>query len=92
MFDFVKKIFGTAQGRLLKKYWKIVAEVNRLEERMQTLSDEELRHKTVEFRERIAQGETVDNCCRKPMPLSKMLAAACVELMYMSLVMIKNGI
>ncbi len=60
MFDFVKKLFGTAQGRLLKKYWKIVAEVNRLEEGMQKLSDEELRHKTVEFRKRLSQGETVD--------------------------------
>ena len=54
MFGFVKKIFGTAQGRLLKKYGKIVAEVNRWEEKFQTLSDDEVRAKTVEFRERLA--------------------------------------
>lgn len=60
MFGFFKKLFGTAQGRLLKRYWKIVAEINRIEEKLQPLSDEELRHKTQEFRERIERGETVD--------------------------------
>ncbi len=61
MFGFVKKLFGTAQGRLLKKYGKIVHEVNRWEEKFQSLSDEQLRHKTVEFRERLEQGEPLDN-------------------------------
>ena len=37
MLEFVKKIFGTAQGRLLKKYGKIVTEVNRWEEQFQSL-------------------------------------------------------
>src|ERR1700722_11640825 len=60
MFGFLRKIFGTAQGRLLKKYWNIVAEVNRLEENMQSLTDEQLRRKTVEFRERLERGETLD--------------------------------
>ncbi|HEY2810018.1 MAG TPA: preprotein translocase subunit SecA [Rhabdochlamydiaceae bacterium] len=60
MFGFLKKLFGTAQGRLLKKYGKIVTEVNRLEEGLRSLSDEALRQKTVEFRQRIEQGETVD--------------------------------
>lgn len=60
MFGFLRKIFGTAQGRLLKKYWNIVAEVNRLEENMQSLADEQLRQKTVEFRERLERGETLD--------------------------------
>lgn len=60
MFGFLKKLFGTAQGRLLNKYKKIVTQVNRLEEALQSLSDEELRHKTVEFKERIQRGESVD--------------------------------
>ena len=60
MFNFVKKIFGTAQGRLLKKYGKIVAQVNKLEQDLTSLSDEQLRHKTIEFRKRIEQGETPD--------------------------------
>ncbi len=60
MFGFIKKIFGTAQGRLIKKYARIVAEVNRWEEKFQSLSEEELRSKTAEFRERIQQGESLD--------------------------------
>ena len=60
MFGFLKKLFGTAQGRLIKHYWKIVAEINRAEEKLKPLSDDELRHKTKEFRERIERGETVD--------------------------------
>jgi len=61
MLEFIKKIFGTAQGRLLKKYGKIVSEVVRWEEKFQSLTDEELRHKTLEFRERLDQGETLDS-------------------------------
>jgi preprotein translocase subunit SecA len=61
MFDFLKKIFGTAQDRLLRKYGKIVTQVNAWEERFQALSDEELRHKTIEFKERYAKGETLDS-------------------------------
>jgi preprotein translocase subunit SecA len=61
MFDFLKKVFGTAQGRLVKKYAKIVVDVNRWEERFQALSDEELRHKTVEFRTRLEKGESLDS-------------------------------
>jgi preprotein translocase subunit SecA len=60
MFGFVKKIFGTAQSRLLKKYGKIVVEVNRWEEKFQLLSDGDLRCKTAEFRERIKEGESLD--------------------------------
>ncbi len=60
MFAFVKKLFGTAQGRLLKKYGKIVAEVNRWEEKFQSLSDAELRNKTTEFRDRLKNGEPLD--------------------------------
>jgi preprotein translocase subunit SecA len=60
MFGLLKKIFGTAQTRLLRKYAKIVQEVNRIEATLQSLTDDEVRHKTGEFRERIARGETVD--------------------------------
>ena len=46
MFGFFKIIFGTAQSRLLKKYSKIVNEVNRWEEKFQSLSEDELQNKT----------------------------------------------
>ncbi len=76
MFGILKKLFGTAQDRLLKKYAKLVIEVNRHEQTMQRLSDEELRAKTDEFRRRLAAGESLDsllpeayaavkNCCRR---------------------------
>ena len=61
MFGLIKKIFGTHQSRLVKKYKKIVEKINREEEKLQLLSDAELKSKTQEFRERIAQGESVDD-------------------------------
>ena len=60
MFGCIKKIFGTAQSRTLKKYSKIVREVTAFEERFQSLSEQELRAKTSEFRERYAKGEALD--------------------------------
>ncbi|MFM8394454.1 MAG: DEAD/DEAH box helicase, partial [Acidobacteriota bacterium] len=50
------KVFGSANERLLKQIWPIVAEINALEPTLQPLSDEELRGKTAEFRERLAEG------------------------------------
>jgi preprotein translocase subunit SecA len=49
------KIFGTANERLIKKLWPVVAQINSLEEGIKLLSDEQLRAKTVEFRARIAE-------------------------------------
>jgi preprotein translocase subunit SecA len=55
-FDIVlTKIFGTANERLIKKLWPVVAAINELEPEVKQLSDEELRAKTVEFRARIAE-------------------------------------
>ncbi|HEY6848210.1 MAG TPA: preprotein translocase subunit SecA [Terracidiphilus sp.] len=55
MFDkILTKIFGTANERLIKKLWPVVAQINNLEESTKLLSDEQLRAKTVEFRARIA--------------------------------------
>jgi len=61
MFGWIKRIFGTAQERLLRKYSKIVSEVNRWDEQFKTLSDEQLRNKTQEFRDRLQKGEALDN-------------------------------
>lgn len=60
MLAILKKIFGTAQGRLLKKYAKIVKQVNTWEEGYQSLSDQEVKNKTREFRERLNKGETLE--------------------------------
>jgi preprotein translocase subunit SecA len=55
-----KKIFGSRNERLVKQYMQKVRAINALEPAMEKLSDEELRGKTVEFRERLAKGETLD--------------------------------
>ncbi len=61
MFGLIKKIFGTHQSRLLKKYWRLVPQINAWEEKYQKLSSEELRHKTIEFKERLAKGEPLES-------------------------------
>lgn len=61
MFEWLKKIFGTAQSRTLKRYRKIVEEVNRLAEEYRSLKDEELYGKTALFKQRIAKGESLDS-------------------------------
>ncbi|MFN0109099.1 MAG: preprotein translocase subunit SecA, partial [Blastocatellia bacterium] len=49
------KIFGSANERLLKKLWPVVAEINALEPEIQQLTDDQLRAKTEEFRARLAE-------------------------------------
>lgn len=61
MFGIIKKIFGTAQGRLIKRYSKLVKKINRQEEELQKLSDHELKAKTEEMRKRYQEGETLDD-------------------------------
>lgn len=61
MASWLKKIFGTAQSRLLSKYKKIVAQVNSYDEQFQALSDENLRAKTAEFKQRHKSGETLND-------------------------------
>src|SRR5210317_401829 len=57
----VKKIFGSRNDRLVKRMLKSVERINVLEPAMSELSDEALAAKTVEFRERLANGETTDD-------------------------------
>jgi len=54
----MKKIFGTRNERLVKRYLRVVDEVSAFEDRMRPLSDGELRAKTDEFKRRIAGGES----------------------------------
>jgi len=54
------KVVGTQNERELKRLRPIVAQVNALEASVQALSDEQLRGKTIEFRQRSANGETLD--------------------------------
>ena len=56
-----EKIFGTHSEKELKKINPIVDAIEALDEKMQALSDEELRGKTQEFKDRLAAGETLDD-------------------------------
>lgn len=55
------KIFGTHSQHELKRIAPIVNQIEALEEQMGNLSDEELKNKTLEFKERLANGETLDD-------------------------------
>ncbi|MBY0574231.1 MAG: preprotein translocase subunit SecA [Undibacterium sp.] len=59
--SFLTKIFGSRNQRLLKQYQKIVREINALETNLDALSDEQLKAKTPEFKDRIAKGESLDS-------------------------------
>ena len=57
----LSKIFGTKQDRDMKKLQPILEKVNSTWESIKPLTDEELQAKTAEFKERIAQGETLND-------------------------------
>ncbi|HEX2544936.1 MAG TPA: preprotein translocase subunit SecA, partial [Ramlibacter sp.] len=59
--NFLTKIFGSRNDRLLKQYRRTVEQINGLESALEKLSDEQLRAKTQEFRERVAKGEELDD-------------------------------
>ena len=59
--NFLTKIFGSRNDRLLKTYRKTVAQINALEAQFERLSDEEIKNKTQEFKQRIAGGQTLDS-------------------------------
>ncbi len=54
-------LFGTYSEREVKRLKPIIQKINDLDEEMQKLSDEELKAKTSEFKERLANGETLDD-------------------------------
>ncbi len=58
--NLLTKMFGSRNDRLLKKMNKEVTIINALEPVLEALSDEELKAKTIEFKERFSQGETVE--------------------------------
>jgi preprotein translocase subunit SecA len=57
----IEKIIGSYSDREIKRLMPLVDEIESLEEKMKKLSDEELKSKTSEFKERIAQGESLDD-------------------------------
>ena len=60
-FNLLTQIFGSRNDRLLKQFRKTLERINGLEAGYESLSDEALRQKTNEFKQRFAQGETLDS-------------------------------
>jgi preprotein translocase subunit SecA len=59
--QFLKKLFGSRNDRLVKTYAQRVAAINALEPGISALTDDQLKAKTAEFKSRIAGGETLDS-------------------------------
>ena len=59
--SFFTSIFGSRNARVLRRLWKTVDKINGLEPSVASLSDEQLRAKTTEFRDRLQKGETLDD-------------------------------
>ena len=59
--NFVEKVFGTHSDRELKYIYPIIDKIEKLRPTMQAMSDEELKDQTRKFKERLAQGETLDD-------------------------------
>ena len=60
-FNFLTKIFGSRNDRLLKQYRSTVARINAMEAGLESLSDEALKAKTAEFKQRFADGQSLDD-------------------------------
>ena len=61
MANFITRVFGSRNQRLLKQYSKSVAKINSLEEETRALSDADLAARTVEFKQRVADGESLND-------------------------------
>ena len=59
--NFLTQIFGSRNDRQLKQYRKVIVNINALEPSLELLSDEQLKSKTQELKDRVAQGETLDS-------------------------------
>src|SRR6218665_4166644 len=59
--NFLTKIFGSRNDRLLKQYRKTVVHINALEPEYEQMSHEQLRAKRQEFKERVARGESLES-------------------------------
>lgn len=59
--NLIEKVIGTKSQRQLKKLYPIVQKINDLEKTITPLTDEQLKNKTQEFKDRLAKGETLDD-------------------------------
>ncbi len=61
IMPFLKKILGDESGKIIKKILPKIEKINSLESHFSSLSDDALKLKTAEFKNRLSQGETLDD-------------------------------
>ena len=69
--SFIDKLLGNSSESKLRKLASVVKRINELEPSMQALDDEAMRAKTVAFKERLAQGETIDDILPEAFALTR---------------------
>ena len=60
MTSFLRKIFGSANEKEVRRLWKIVEQINALEDKMESLARADFPEMTARFKERLNRGETLD--------------------------------
>ena len=80
MLNIIQKIFGTRNERELKRIAPLVDEINRFEPVIQKLSDEELRAKTAYFKEKLANGASLDDILTEAFAVVREAARRTVEM------------
>ena len=76
----VQKIFGSRNDRLLKRYSKAVERINALADSIDALSQDELRHKTGEFRRRLGEGEDLEQLLPEAFAVCRAMSDRVLEL------------
>lgn len=79
MFD-LTKMFGSYNSRIIKKYEKNVKKINELEKNISALSDDDLKNKTTEFREMLANGKTLDDILPETFAVVREVSKRTIEL------------
>ena len=77
---FLDKIFGTHSERELKRIYPIVDKIESLRDSMMALSDDALKGKTKEFKDRLSNGETLDDILVEAFAVCREAAYRCVEM------------
>ncbi|MCF8462700.1 MAG: preprotein translocase subunit SecA, partial [Rickettsiaceae bacterium] len=61
MFGIFRRLFGTVNDRVIKSYREEVLHINALEEKISKLNDNQLKNKTLEFKQKLANGASLDD-------------------------------
>lgn len=79
MLGTLKKIFGDGNTRQLKRLEKIADDIDAMESDIEKLSEEDLKNKTAEFKERYQNGEKLDDMLVEAFAVVREASKTCVE-------------